>query len=129
MHDAGSLRVPAGGSVREDTMDQRARSMPRGGMDDDTGRLVDDEQMLVLVDAAKSDVFRLEWSRSLGPVELDLFPTGETHALACRGTVHEHGTPLQQPLGRRSRADLGKTREKAVEPEPGRLARNLDSEP
>jgi hypothetical protein len=98
-------------------------------MDDDTGRLVDDQQMLVLVDDAQSNVFGLEWSRSLGPLELELFPAGKTCALACRGTVNEHGAPLQQPLGLRSRADFGKTREEAVEPEPCRLVRNLDSEP
>ena len=50
--DAGALGVAAGGAVREQ-LRERVLAMALGGMHDDAGRLVDDEQVLVLVGDAK----------------------------------------------------------------------------
>jgi hypothetical protein len=49
MDDARSIRVASGGAEREKPLRQRAASTLARGMDDQTGRLVHDEQVLVLV--------------------------------------------------------------------------------
>lgn len=98
-------------------------------MNDNTRRLVDDEQMLVLVDDSKPHLLRHERCRRFWPIELDLLATGEPGALPRLLAVDEHRAPGEQPLGRRPGANLGETSQEAVQPEPGGLARDLDSEP
>ena len=58
--DAGSLLLPTRGAVRQHAVDEGARVLPGGGVDDDARGLVHDEQVLVRVGHAKADLLRLE---------------------------------------------------------------------
>ena len=57
--DAADARKARAAMV-EQRVDQRAVGMAGGGMDDEAGRLVDDDQMLVLVDDVERDVLALD---------------------------------------------------------------------
>jgi hypothetical protein len=95
-------------------------------MDDQPGRLVDDQQVLVLVGDAQVKLFGLE--RRLFPrrrVDLELLATRQAVTLSSRLTVDSNGTCTDQTLGGRARADLGQRCEVAVEPLARRLDRNL----
>ena len=103
--------------VREQPVHERACRVSGCGVDDDTGRLVDDEQVLVFV--RKSQLHRLGHElaeRRRGRFELDLLPACEPVALRTPLAVHADSAVLEQPLGRCARADLGCRREEAVEP-------------
>jgi hypothetical protein len=69
-------------------------------VDDHPGRLVDDEQVLVLVRDRKVDGLRDERRRRRGWLELDLLPALEPVALRAAGAVDEGRARLDQPLGR-----------------------------
>jgi hypothetical protein len=60
VHDPGSLRFPARRAVRQHAVDERAGLVTPRRMNDDTRRLVDDEQMLVLVDDSEPHLLRHE---------------------------------------------------------------------
>jgi hypothetical protein len=87
-------------------------------MDDHAGRLVDDEQMLVLPSDPQVALLGDERATRAGitRLEFDLFPTGEPVALRERAPVDPNCGCLEQPLCLRARADLGQRREKPVEP-------------
>jgi hypothetical protein len=94
-------------------------------MDDDARRLVDDEQVLVLV--CDPEVHRLGLERRLGPLgklDLDLLPALEAKALRADLTVDPYSSCSDESLSLRTRLDGRKPGEKAVEPEPGRVVRN-----
>ena len=58
MNDAGPVRLPHLGELREpgeQAVDQRAVGITRPGMHDQAGRLVDDDEVLVLVDDGEHD--------------------------------------------------------------------------
>jgi hypothetical protein len=93
----------------------------------DARRLIDHEQMLVLVRNSETDVLCLERRRRRRRLELDLLPAYEPDALLGSGAVDEHGAASQYALRCRARADLGQAGEEAVEPEPGGLARDGSS--
>ena len=103
------------GAVLEQSLDERSRSRRPGGVDDEPGGLVDDEQVLVLPDDRNVDRLRLQRSRrrDLGG---DLLPTLQPEALRPTLAVDEHGSGRDQPLGERSRVELGPLGEDAVEP-------------
>src|SRR5665213_660178 len=48
MHDPGPALFPTGGK-RSQQLRERSLTVPAGGMHDQTGRLVDDQQVVVLV--------------------------------------------------------------------------------
>ena len=100
---------------------------PGGGMDDDARRLVDDQEILVLVGDPQPDVLRLERPRLLGRLELDLLAAGQPGALCRRGAVHEHLPRCEQALRLCAGANLRQPSEEAVEPETGGCFRNLDA--
>ena len=85
---------------------------------DEAGRLVDDEEVLVLV--GDPEVERLLLQRPLGDrgsCRARAPPRPASRWLFGRvRPVDEHGAGGEQALGRRSRADLGQLREEAVEP-------------
>ena len=59
--DAADARQAAGAMV-EQRVDQRPVAIAGGGMDDQAGGLVDDQQMLVLEDDRQRDVLRLRYA-------------------------------------------------------------------
>src|SRR5215211_9113176 len=60
VNDAGPLLLPTRGAVLEDAVDERSGAVTGRRVDDDSRRLVDDEQVLVLVGDPEADVLRLE---------------------------------------------------------------------
>ena len=121
--------LPTRDRVPEQSVDERPAPVARRGMDDDPGRLVDDEEVLVLVGDPKLHRLGLEPARCRARrLELDRLPAAQPEALRARRPVHEHVAGLHQPLGRRTRPDLRKRRQEAVEPLPGRLVRNEQAE-
>ena len=126
MHDPGPLGLlSARGVVRDEPVHQRPGRMARRRMGDDACRLVDDEEMLVLVRDAQ--VHRLAddiCGRGGRRLELDLLAAGEPVALRLRSSVDADVPRGEEPLGGRTRADLGQSGEKAVEPLARRGVRN-----
>ena len=120
--------VPTLGSVGEQPLDERARARRSGRMDDEAGRLVDDEQVLVLPDDRDVELLRLQLDR-LGDLDVDLLPALEPEALRPRLAVDEHRARRDQALGERARVELGPHGENAIEPRPGVVLRNAKAEP
>ncbi len=121
--------VAAGDRVREQPVDERPFCVTRGGMHDDAGRLVDDEEVLVLVGDAKPDLLRGE--RGLpeaAEVELDLLPALQPMALRPPRSVDQDAPVGEKALGTRARADLLDAGEEPVEPLSARVGRDADSE-
>ena len=93
---------------REELWQQRLAPRPRAGVHGDTRRLVEDDEVLVLVD---------EWHRYdsdldlglayLGERHLDLRPCFQPIALLPSGAVDEDRPRREQSLGKRAGADLG----------------------
>ena len=95
---------------------------PGDGMDDDAGRLVDDEHVLVLPGDPERHLLALELVRDrLGHGQLELLAALEPVRLRPPLAVDDRRALLQQPLGRGARADLRQRGEEAIEP----LARGL----
>jgi hypothetical protein len=100
MDDAGALRVlPAFGLETEQAVHERPGRVPGSRMDDQPGRLVDDEQVLVLPRDPQLHLLRHELGGpALGRVQLELLAAGEAEALrACRA-VDEHAALREQAL-------------------------------
>ena len=115
--DSRPLGVTACDAATQKRVDQRACRVSGSGMDDETGGLVDDEQMIVLVGDPKLD--HLLFQGCVGEaarVDDHLFPAREPVALGENHAVHEHRTPVDQPLGGRARAELRERGQEAVEP-------------
>jgi hypothetical protein len=83
---------------------------------DDAGRLVDDQQVRILVRDPQLALLRLEAGRRrLGPLELELFAAGEPVALGPDRAVDADGCRPDEPLRLGPRPDLGERGEKPVE--------------
>jgi hypothetical protein len=94
-------------------------TVPGCGMHDDAGRLVDYEQVLVLVGDPQVDVFRNELRRfRLGKLDFNRLSALQPPALGGRLAVEPHGSRGDQSLGGTARTDLGQLGEKTVEPRP-----------
>jgi hypothetical protein len=96
-------------------------------MDDDARRLVDNEEVFVRVgdrELGRRDVW---FGGLLRRLDLDLLAAPEPVALSAWSSVDEDGAGLEQSLCGGARADLGESREVAVES----LSRGLggDDEP
>ena len=92
--------VPTLDVVREQPVDERAPRVARRGMDDEPRRLVDDEQVLVLVGHDQLDRLRDEPARPRrGRLELQLLPAVQAVALRARASVDELGKRGQKTKG------------------------------
>ena len=109
----------------DEAVDERAAPVAGSRMDDDPGRLVDHEQMLVLVGNPEIDLFALERLRRFRwQLHLELLAALESMALRAGAPVYAHQTGRQQALGRGARADLRQLGEEPVEAAARRLLRN-----
>ncbi len=125
MHDAGTPRISSRDVMFEQALHERARRVPGSRMHNETGRLVDHHEVLVLVGDAQ-----VHWlGHELGDLahrrlELQLLAAGETLALAEWSAVDEDCSRFEQPFGHAARADRRQGGEKAVEPLARRLLRD-----
>ena len=111
-------------------MDERSGAMPGRGVNDDSSRLVDHEQVLVLPGNPQVEILGLESAGlTLGCLELDRLSRREPMALRAPRTVDQDLARVQQPFGGRTRANLVESSEEAVEPLAGRLGRHDESSP
>ncbi len=77
VHDAGPLDAADPGKARaavgDESVDERAGGVSGGGVHDEMGRLVDDDEVLVLVDDVKVDLLgRWRGGRGFGHADLEL---------------------------------------------------------
>jgi len=116
VHDAGPVGISAGDVVLEESVHECPGCMPGCRVNDEPGRLVDDDEIVVLVGDPKIHRLRNELRRpvTLRRVELELLPAHESPALGDRLPIDEHGLCFEQAFGDAPRADLRERREKAV---------------
>jgi len=128
--DARPLRdVPPGDPSREERLHERPARVARRGMDDDPGRLVDDEQVLVLVGDPQLALLGLEGDVvPLLDVHFQQLSALEPVALLARLTVQAHRPGGEQALGFAARGDLGQCCNEPVEPLAGGVGRNANAQ-
>jgi hypothetical protein len=94
-------------------------------MDDHPGRLVDDEQVLVVVGDPELALLGLESVLvAFGDVDLDAFSALEPTALRSPLAVDPHGAGGEQPLGFRARPNVGQRGDEAIQSLAGCLGWN-----
>ena len=115
MDDSRPILVATGSVEGEQAVDERAGVVARARMNDDAGRLVDDEQVLVLPRDAEVHLLGDE-RRGVGrQLDEDVLPTRQPMALGAGLAVDEDGPVGDQPFGEAARADLRASRERSVE--------------
>jgi hypothetical protein len=126
MDDAGAVGdLAAGDPVLEQRLHQRSARVPGGGMDDHSRRLVDDEQMLVLVRDPQLAPLRLQGDAlPLPGIDLQQLSAREPVALRARFAVHPYRAGPEQALGLGARGDLRQRGKEPVEPLAGSFGRN-----
>jgi hypothetical protein len=103
--------------------------MARSRVHDDPGRLVDDEEVLVLVRDPQVELLGLQLGALLSrELDLERLATREAVALGRGRPVDPNRAGLDQPLGRAAGRDLGQPREETVEPLARGLVRNARPE-
>src|SRR4051812_20308529 len=130
MDDAGALRYVA---ARDPAIEQRLHQRPawvaRGRMDDDSGGLVDDEQVLVLVCDSQIACLWLEDDVLLfSGVHLHQLSAQEAVALGPLLAVDPHCPAREQALGLRARGDLRQRGDEPVEALAGSVSRNAETD-
>ncbi len=126
--DASAVGRPARCPTSAERPGERPLRMIGTGMDDDTGRLVDDEQVLVLPGdvQARGLGFRLQLGRSFRWLETNLLTPAEPVALRPSDTVHEHFPSGDESLRSGPGANGGLLREEPIQPQPCRGHRYAD---
>ena len=117
------LGVAAGGAERQQAVRERPGLFPARGVDDEPGRLVHDEEVLVLVDDVEGDRLGDELLR-LGQRDVEPFSALEPEALRPALAVDEDVAGADEALGRRSGADTGQRGDDGIEAPPRVGVRN-----
>ena len=129
VHDAGALRIGPAGHAARQRLHERPVGVPVARVHDDAGRLVDHEQVLVLVGdpelrrRRRRRAARLRQRRRRRTSS----PPGEHVALGLRHAVDAHEPGVDQLLRLRARADA--RGQEDVEPLARRLRRDLSLGP
>ncbi len=106
--NAADAREPR--DVVQERVDQGPPGVPGGRMDHEPGRLVEDEQVAVLVEDGERQVLGLgNGGRGWWHRDLDALPALEPERRAARPSVDEHPSGLEQRLDARP-AERGKAR-------------------
>ena len=117
--------VTAGETVREQPVDERARAVSCRRVDDDSGGLVDHEQVVVLVcDPQVHRLGREARHGRGGGVDIQLLTAGQAVALRADDPVDARSARGQQAFGRGARADVRQLGEEPVEPRSRGRVRN-----
>jgi len=129
MDDARPLGLRTSADATEQTLHQRAARMPRRRVNDEPSRLVDHQDVLVLVRESELAPFGLLciWC-SRGDGDREFLARAQAVALRATPPVDEHGAGSKQPLRRGTRADFGLLSEEAVDPRAGSIARDAKTE-
>src|SRR5262249_4969791 len=116
--DPGTLRhVSTCDAALEQGVHEGPSPVPGRRVDDDSGRLVDHEQVLVLIGDPQVPRLRLEVGLALlRNLDLEHLPALEPVALRPHRTVQADGSRRKQPLRLGARADLGKRGDETIEP-------------
>jgi hypothetical protein len=98
--DAGTLLLAARDAVPEKAVNESTASVPGRRMDDHPGRLVDDEEVLILVGDREPEFLRLELRRrGRRPLDDERLAACEPVALCPPNSVDEHTALAQEALG------------------------------
>ncbi len=120
MDDAGPLGILAAGCAERE---QLRCECPRGGagarVHGHSGRLVDDDDVLVLVHDADGHRLGFEPGDRTGKLDLHHRSALETVTLRPHEAVDRHRAFRQQSLGKRACCDLASLGERSVEARPG----------
>ena len=122
VHDAGPFDSAdageAGSAMRDQGVDQRAGLMAGGGMHHQSPRLVDNDDVVVLIDDVERDIFARGFSRDrLRHVDCDRIPGGDMiSGVADRGASDHHLALEDQHFQPRARELLKLPRKHPVEP-------------
>ena len=114
-------------AVGEQRVDEGAVGVAGGGVDDQAGRLVDDDQVLVLEQHVERDLLGHELGRRRtgGGVDLDRRRRAAELAAGLAGRAVAGDVALVDPAGDlRARPAVPGPGQEAVEPQPGGLARH-----
>ena len=115
--DPGPVRRVAAGEAADQPVDERPRRVARRRVHDDPRRLVDHEQVLVLVGDTQRNVLADDLSaRHLRELDLEPLPALQPAALGDALAVQRRRPAFDQALGRTAGADLRHSGEKPVEP-------------
>jgi hypothetical protein len=115
--DARALLVLPTRGQADEPVHERAARVARRRMDDDAGRLVDHEDVVVLPGDLERHLLALQYGgRAFGNRQLQLLAALEPVRLCPPLPVHDSGALLQQPLRSGARADLGQRGEETIEP-------------
>ena len=113
--DPRSLGVAAGRTEREKPVRESRPIVLARWMHDEPGRLVDDEEVLVVVHHGETELDRPELLRR-GQLDSDILATGQSMALELGAPVHENRPGDNEALGEDPRADLRPVGEDGIEP-------------
>ena len=124
--DPGPVGLLAARSlVRQQAVDEGPGRMARRRMDDEPGRLVDDEQVLVLVGDPQRQLLRLERARRrVGHLDRQLLPALQPVALRTAAPVDLDPARGERALRGGTGAELGQSTQEPVEPRPRRVVRD-----
>jgi hypothetical protein len=118
VHDPGPLGIASRCTQREKLSRKRSRPGSGAGVDGHARRLVDHDQVCVLVGERDGRRLRPEAGRAVGKLHLDQGARVEPVALRPDCAVDRHEAVVQQALGERTRPDLGALGDGAVETRP-----------
>jgi hypothetical protein len=125
--DSRPVLLPALGAVLEQAVRKRPLEVSRARMDDDAGRLVDDEQVLVLVCDPEVDPCGPDGRAALRRLVRDLLALLQAVALRPRGPVDGDAARVEDAFRVRTGAELLEVGEEAVQPRAGGLSADADA--
>ena len=129
VHDPGALGILAtGDAVRQQPVHERRLAQARCRVGDEAGRLVDDQQVVVLEHDVEIELDRLETGAWILERDLDQLAPAQPQRLPCDGPVDRDPACGHVAFGRGARADLVQLGEEAIEADAARIAGNRELE-
>ncbi len=127
MHDPRAPRLAAIGADVRESLRERPGAVAASRVHDDAGRLVDDQQVLVLVGDRERRGRSFRGRRGVRGLDLDPLAGAHRVALRPRPPVDQHAARVDQALGAGAGAE--RLSEERVQARPGRVLRDLELDP